>query len=277
MYLNLTQGHLFVNCPCDPYNEMLKIRNYQLDTFKFPGGELQVQLELTDDKIKSEAHYIEALLKSSDDVMELLLSVDALRRMAPKPIELKIWYLPYARQDRVCNPGEALSIRVFCELINSLNLKKVTILDPHSDVAGAILNNVTIVPQQELLLEIEEIKKLLTDNTLLIAPDAGAEKKVGMLSKSLQVPYITASKIRDTKTGKIIRTEVNGDAEGKNFLVVDDICDGGRTFIELAKVLKEKGANELYLYVTHGIFSKGTEVILQHYNQVFTPYNWEKI
>ncbi|MEI8631794.1 phosphoribosyltransferase family protein [Vibrio sp. PP-XX7] len=81
---------------------------------------------------------------------------------------------------------------------------------------------------------------------------------------------IQAQKLRNLKTGEIIKTEVLGDVKGKKVLIADDICDGGRTFVELAKVLKSEGATEISLFVTHGIFSKGFEVFAGLIDVIYT-------
>ena len=107
--------------------------------FKFSGGECHVKIS---DLEITERTNILANLNNSDDVMSLLLIVDAVRRINPSTqVLLTIPYFPYARQDRVCNEGEALSVKVMADLINSLNCAGVTIYDPHSDVTPALLNN----------------------------------------------------------------------------------------------------------------------------------------
>jgi ribose-phosphate pyrophosphokinase len=114
----------------------------------------------------------------------------------------------------------------------------------------------------------------------LVAPDAGARKRVQTLAKQLGgLPVVFAEKVRDTRTGEIVATSIVGELPNRNLLVVDDICDGGRTFIELAAALKDKQAAQgldkpLFLYVTHGIFSKGLDVLTPLYKQVFTPNDW---
>ena len=111
--------------------------------FNFSGGEVQVTVK----KMTSDVVYITANLRSSDDVMALLMATDALRRQGATRIHLTMPYVPYARQDRVMNPGEALGIKVFCDLINAQNYSSVNILDPHSDVTPALLNNVLVIEQ----------------------------------------------------------------------------------------------------------------------------------
>lgn len=254
---------------------MIKINNTEIKHFIFPGGECQVAL---DDIIITAVTQIEAFLDNTDEIMKLLLTVDAIRRInGETKIHLTLPYLPYARQDRVCNKGEALSIKVMADLINTLEAEQVHVFDPHSEVASALINNVVITQQDEIALQLRDV--IYEEGLVLISPDAGAEKKIYRLAKNLHqadIPadVITASKKRDTKTGYITETNLHGDVTGRNVIIIDDICDGGRTFIELAKTLKKEGAEEIYLYVTHGIFSKGLEALTPYFKHIFCYYTF---
>ncbi|MBI3134556.1 MAG: ribose-phosphate pyrophosphokinase [Bacteroidetes bacterium] len=221
---------------------------------KFAGGECHLKFLtpfIVTDKIK-----INTRLNSSDDLMNLCLAVDALRNMGVNYIEAFIPYIPYARQDRVMVPGEPLSIKVFAKLINSLSLNKVTVFDAHSDVSVALIDNCRNIANYEMVKHFLQILKL-KDYTL-VSPDLGAYKKIDKLAA--QIGYkgniATGLKIRDLSTGQIIKSDVNtGDLKNRPCIVIDDICDGGRTFIELAAALKEKNAGDLYFIASHGIFS----------------------
>lgn len=239
----------------------------------FPGGEVNVAVELD---LPAEALRIQAHLPDAESVMTLLLVTDALRRGYPgTPLRLSMPYVPYARQDRVANAGEALSARVFCDLINAQNYAQVEIQDPHSDVVTALLNRVVIA---DPLPSLRRAQAAL-GRVALVAPDAGARKRVMYLARALELEVVFAEKVRNTQTGKITGTQVVGDLPDCPLLVVDDICDGGRTFTELASALRTRQAGQrqdhpLYLYVTHGIFSKGLGPLLEHYQTVFTRNNW---
>jgi ribose-phosphate pyrophosphokinase len=228
--------------------------NEQVEIKKFAGGECHVRFLAAfteSDKIR-----VNTRLNTSDDVLNLCLAVDALRRMGVGCIEAFIPYVPYARQDRVMVSGEPLSIKVFAAILNNLNLDKVIIFDAHSDVAPALINNCEGVSNFDMVKHfLAELR--LTDFTL-VSPDLGAYKKVNKLADKIgyQGQIATGIKIRDLATGQIIKTDVNADdLKGKACVVVDDICDGGRTFIELAAALKAKNAGHLYFIVSHGIFS----------------------
>ena len=246
---------------------MIYVDNIKVKSFKFPGGELQVIIP----PLNRDRGYMKvtAVLKSSDDILELLLTMDALRRTCGPLIKysLEIPYFPYARQDRVCNGGEALSLKVMADLINSLGCCHVTVTDPHSDVLVALLHN-CLVTHQHTLIPTE------LDLDVIVSPDAGATKKAEKAARTLGLGIVYGRKERDTKTGEIKSTRLDGEVLGLNCLIVDDICDGGRTFIELAKVLKDKGSDNLYLYITHGIFSKGIEPLKPYFKKIYCYHTW---
>jgi len=248
----------------------------------FPGGEVHIRL-----KNGVERHVgpftITAYLHSSNDLMKLLLITDALKiKYGNAPIHLVLPYVPYGRQDRVCNPGESLSLRVFANIINSQDYQSVEIWDPHSDVTYALINRVNVVHQCAFVLK--TVNRLLTSlssqqhKLLLCAPDQGALKKAQISSKLVGLPLINAEKIRDPKTTQITDIKLNVDSSYTpecDILIIDDICDGGRTFIELAKKLKQKFDGNIYLYVTHGIFSKDLDVVLEAgIKHIYTANLW---
>lgn len=236
---------------------------------QFPGGEEHVRLDVGYFLEANAAVAIRADVRSSADLVRLLLVTDALRRVGANNITLEIPYLPYARQDRVCNHGEALSLRVICDLINAQNYVQVHVWDVHSDVAMALINRVQNIGPEEFL---DEVGPDLIDweKTILVAPDAGALKKMYQVSQALHRPFIRADKTRDPTSGQITGTVVHGQHAGKaDFLIVDDICDGGRTFIELAVELRKLTNGRVMLYVTHGIFSRGTAVFDGLIDRVF--------
>ena len=249
------------------------------DAFTFSGGEEHIRIN---DKQIEDVTSIKIIIKlmSSAKVMQLCMVVDAVRRLygSRVSIELEAAYFPYARQDRVCVKGEALGASVMANIINSLNFDSVTVWDAHSDVTPALINNVTIVDQTTLISHNQTLVKAISSGDLtLVSPDAGAMKKTLSMAKAFQAkcPPVIAEKVRDVVTGNIIKTQVSGDIENKDLIIVDDICDGGRTFIELAKVLKAQGANSVALYVTHGIFSKGLSVFEGLIDQIYTTDSFD--
>lgn len=229
--------------------------------FVFPGGEVSVKLNTWDYSYlytKSPTQTIIANIHNSDDVMKLEMLKDALERFDNTPINLFIPYIPYARQDRVCDTGESFSIKVFANIINSLKFNKVTIADPHSNVCEAVLDNVKVITQFDIVNDWLD----LTNRAIsckLISPDAGSNKKTSDIAKYLNHrDFVRADKLRDLSTGQIKETIVYcDDFKGQDIIIFDDICDGGRTYIELAKVCKQRNCGKILLYTTHGIYSNG--------------------
>lgn len=244
--------------------------NLEYKSFIFPGGEIGVKLEIPPVAFSSKTGFfapsdhqtIIARIQESEDLIRLAMIKDALEKIDRTPINLFLPYLPYARQDRVCDTGESFSLKVFCNLINNLNFNQVIICDPHSEVSPALLNNVMVISQLDIINKYLAFINVAKQSTL-ISPDAGANKKISLLAGYLEhKEFVRADKLRDLSNGKIKETIVySDDLKGRNCLIVDDICDGGRTFIELAKVLKSKNAGKIILYITHAIFSQGVKTL----------------
>lgn len=253
-----------------------------VQVFTFSGGEVHVKLDMAAFSllnfigVKVQIHQE---IRTSDDFMAVVMAKDALDeifRFYPNtPIELYSLYVPYARQDRYCEQGEAFGVRTFARLLNSLNFSRVVIADPHSEVTPAVINNLQIMPQHEIAFYMLGWK-LRMDNFELVSPDGGALKKIFKLGTQMNLKVHCADKIRDTATGDIIRTDISvQDFGGANLMIVDDICDGGRTFIELAKVLRDRNAGRIELFVTHGIFSKGVDVFEGYVDCIHSFNVWE--
>lgn len=239
--------------------------------FKFSGGEVHIKIgQITiKENTKENQLIIHARLNSSDEIMLLLMAVDSLKRLGIEHISLFAPYLPYARQDRVMVKGEPLSIKVMADLINGCGFKSVFIYDVHSEVSTALLNNCINYSNEKLARNVLGDKK----DYLLISPDAGAAKKVFTLASGIGYTdkIVICGKVRDLTNGKIIKTLVDTeDLEGKDCYIVDDICDGGATFIEIAKELKLRNCGKIFLIVSHGIFSKGEEELKNHLDHIYT-------
>ena len=215
--------------------------------FIFKSGENHIQL-LND----YSGHQLDLFFQYSGDqsLFKLAMIVDALKRQGYVDLSLVIPYFPGARQDRVCNSGEALSVKVYADFINNMGFRKVSVFDPHSDVVAAVVNNCRVVKNHAFVAKAIEKHP---SNYVLVSPDAGANKKIFDLAKHLGGPrVIRADKIRNVVDGAIIGTEVYADdLTGETCYIVDDICSGGRTFVELAKKLKEKNAAKIILIVSH--------------------------
>lgn len=229
--------------------------------FKFPAGEVGVNIK----EIKSELNWV---FTGSDSIMALLLTANAYKEFkAPLPA-LNIGYFPYSRQDRACNFGDSFSLKVMCDLINNCGFPIIRVLEPHSQVLPALLNNCEII---EMTTYAQELAK----GKMIISPDAGAEKRASKIAKYGD-GLIQCLKQRDLKTGDILATKICADIseiESKDLLIVDDICDGGATFVKLAQQLRPFNPKSITLLVAHGLFTKGLGVFKDLIDEVYCIEN----
>ena len=239
--------------------------------FTFSGGEPHIKINPDFDTTQKVT--LTHRLNSFNDLGLLCITVDALRRMDVKNIDLFIPYFPAARQDRVMIKGEPLSVKVYADIINGMQFDKVFVFDAHSEVTPALVNNCEVIPNHTF---IETVVKAIGNEVKLISPDGGALKKIYKVSEFLGgVEVVECSKSRDVKTGRLSGFKVyNDDLQGADCLIVDDICDGGGTFVGLAEELKNKNAGKLYLAVSHGIFNKGFAV-LDCFEKIFTTNSFK--
>jgi len=254
---------LYLDSDFKPFSE----KSIDYKKFTFSGGEPHIVIN--EDLSEVDEINISHRIRSFNDMGLLLLAINALRNMGVEKINLLLPYFPAARQDRIMRQGEALSVKVYADLINSLNLNSISIFDPHSDVSPALLNNCKVIDNHQF---IKTVLQELKEDTLLISPDAGAFKKIDKLATYLHKDEIVAcSKSRNPKTGKLSGFKVYADdLKGKDCLIVDDICDGGGTFLGLAKELKAKNAGKLYLAISHGICSKGFDNLSKEFEKIYT-------
>lgn len=243
------------------------------ESFTFNGGEPHIRI------LESEiSDYVKVThrINSFNDLGLLCIAIDALRRMQVKTIDVFIPYFPAARQDRIMVEGESLTVKVYANIINQLALNSIQIFDPHSSVAPALLDRCEVLDQSKF---IKQILKDIPEELFFVSPDAGALKKVSTLAKKFKMyDVIECSKKRDLASGNITGFKVHGEnLQGKSCLIIDDICDGGRTFTSVAKELKEKGAGAVYLAVSHGIFSRGYDLLSEHIDKIYTTDSIKEI
>ena len=224
---------------------------------------------------------IHSRLNSFNDLELIICANKALKEYGVKEIHLYVPYFLGARSDRKFNSGGFNYVKeVISPIINLQRFSSVTVFDPHSDVLEACLDNYKRLENTPLVQwSISNLYGSSKYNNImkfsLVSPDAGALKKVFRVAEDINYTndIIIASKHRDLKTGKITHTDVPGlDNDPNNdFIIIDDICDGGRTFIEIAKVIKDKKPDsKIYLIVSHGIFSAGLLELSKWFNCIFT-------
>lgn len=243
-------------------------RTHNVTYFTFAGGEVQTKVEGWDDsdeEANRKAYVVTAHISNSEDLMAVMQVSHKLKVAWPHADTVLIMpYVPYAQQDRMCEVDETLACKVFAQMINSLGYSQVVIVDSHSDVMPALIDNCTNISRTTIITGSGLANTLRNTACILVSPDAGALKTTYKLAKEFGVQrVIRADKLRDTATGAITETVVYcEDLNGAHCVITDDIAAGGRTFIELAKALKAKGAGLITLYVTHGIFSNGVQPLL---------------
>ena len=180
-----------------------------------------------------------------------LFTLICLRKHYIGAAHLILPYVPHARMDRVKNSEDVFTLKYFCEVINSLDFQKVKVLDVHSNVSLALLNNIEQLPvEPHITAALTKVDEDCGDTPVFYFPDEGAMKRY---SEHAPGPYAFGIKKRDWETGQIQGIQIqNKEAiKGQNILIIDDICSKGGTFYHSAKALKEAGAANIYLYVTH--------------------------
>ena len=180
---------------------------------------------------------------------ELFAVICLRKKYSDKEAILHLPYLPHARMDRVKNDEDVFTLKYFCEVINSLNFKKVCVLDAHSNVGLALLDRVIQMPVEKHISSAIEVHD--NGNLALFYPDEGSVKRYADMFP--KIPFAFGMKKRDWVSGTILSLEIM-QAEnivGKDVLIIDDICSRGGTFYHAAKALKEAGAKSVSLYVTH--------------------------
>ena len=251
----------------------------------FPDG--QQTVDLTDTiKQYNDPIYLKSRLNSFKDLELIICATQAIRNQIPnKEIKLYVPYFLGSRSDRKFQDGGVNYLKqVICPIINSQNYSSVTVMDPHSDVLEACLNNYEKENNFKLVkfaLSNIDNKDGAQDRICLVSPDAGAYKKIFDVAKFYDISnIITATKVRDMKTGNILHTEIPvlDQHNDLTYVIVDDICDGGRTFVELAKVIKAgRPTAKVYLVVTHGIFSAGFKVLNEYLDGVYCTNSYRDV
>jgi ribose-phosphate pyrophosphokinase len=177
---------------------------------------------------------------------------------------------------------------VIAPILNLQNFSRVTVFDPHSDVLEACINNFDKITNHQLVgWALRKISPTTSFKDIcLISPDAGAYKKIFDVAQEFGIKQVvTATKVRDMATGKILHTEVSNlpvriepDGEPFKYVIIDDICDGGRTFIEIAKAISEQQESaKLYTIVSHGIFSSGYSSLYNYFEHIYTTNSVKNI
>ena len=221
----------------------------------FSDGEIYVEIH---ENIRGNSIFIIQSISSpaNDNLMELLLCIDALKRSSAKNITAVIPYFGYARQDRKVVPRTSISAKMVSNLITKAGADRVVTLDLHSgQIQGFFdipVDNLFATP----IFARHIRKKIKTNNLICVAPDVGGTARARALGKMLNIGLAIVDKRRPAP-GKSQVMNVIGDVNNKTCIIVDDIIDSGGTIVNAAKILKEKGAKDVHVYVSHGVLSGG--------------------
>lgn len=230
---------------------MIYINGEEVKINKFPNNE--TYFDIKDINVqKCDDVEIKLKYRSDEDLVHLMMIKDYFDEIN-KRCNLFMPYIPYSRMDRT-EGKRVFTLKTICRMINSMNFERVIVHEPHSDVSIALLDRVEVIDITLILAKavLDEVKANYSDSIYLVFPDAGAEKRY---SKDLKWKNkLTAVKERDFETGRIENLKLIGAEDickGFTAIIVDDLCSKGGTFMLTAKELKEAGANEIYLVVTH--------------------------
>lgn len=228
---------------------MIKIDGEVVNLGNFPDGTALIKYSPKPHQQMGERAKLSWYYEDDSEFLALAYLVKHLRSHGINDIYLYMPYIPNARQDRVKSSEDVFTLKYFAELLNSLNFTRIEVLDPHSNVSAALINNVFVYTPASYILRV--IDALSGSNILVFYPDAGAMSRY---SRMIERPYAYGLKNRDWENGKIVDLDIvdNGfSIRHHDILIIDDICSRGGTFLRAAKTLKEHGANDIYLYVSH--------------------------
>lgn len=249
---------------------IIKFPSYDYTCIRYPAGELQVRIDSNIIRKIHEAETIEidARVVTAHALIELILLSDAIRGIRPGvELNLNIPYLPYARADRRFMDGDCFGLETFGRLLRVGNFDKINTLDVHNPNpaythVSSFLRNYPAMPFIQRAAE--DFKP-----DAILFPDAGAEKRY----KDTGYSSIFATKVRDSATGRLSSFTVPDVSRYGRILIVDDICDGGRTFLGITGVIPP--GPTFGLYVTHGIFSQGLRELGHVFGSIYTTNSFK--
>ena len=220
---------------------------------KFADGEIYIEIN---EKIRGNSIFIIQSVSSpaNDNLMELLLCIDALKRSSAKNITAVIPYFGYARQDRKVVPRTSISAKLVSNLITNAGADRVVTVDLHAGQIQGFFD----IPVDNLFatpIFAKHIKrKIKSNNIICVAPDVGGVERARALGKKLDVGLAIVDKRRPSP-GKSQVMNVIGNVKNKICILTDDIIDSGGTIVNAADALLKRGAKEVHVYATHGVFS----------------------
>jgi ribose-phosphate pyrophosphokinase len=237
---------------------MITVNGYKIEPTRFPDGTTQVW-RLPEEILKADHVLVDWRFEHEAEFFTLM-QLRAL--LHEKKMSLHVPYLPFARQDKDVSNTATFALHPFGDMINWLRCEEVTAVDVHNeDTTHLLITNFRNIPVE--MIHDDLIRVVKPD--LIVFPDAGAVTRYAYLRKH---PYIVFEKDRDQATGEIrghVLTKAGNPeliAHSKKLLIIDDLCDGGATFLSVAKAVNAKFKDmQFHLFVTHGLFSKGRKLL----------------
>ncbi len=217
----------------------------------FSDGEFSVSYE---ESIRGQYVYlIQSTFPNSDNLMELLLMIDAAKRASAYKVIAVIPYFGWARQDRKDKPRVSIGAKLIADMLSVAGVDRVITMDLHADQIQGFFN----VPVDHLYgstIFVPYVKSLQLENLVIASPDVGGSKRAGSYSKHLGVPMVLCHKTRE-KANVIGKMTIIGEVEGKDVIIVDDMVDTAGTLCMAANLMIKNGANSVRAIVTHGVMS----------------------
>jgi len=234
-------------------SKQLKLKLINTNIKRFADGEIYIEIN---ENIRGNSVFVIQSTSSpvNDNIMELLLCIDALRRSSAKNITAVIPYFGYARQDRKVAPRTSISAKVVSNLITNAGASRIVTVDLHAgQIQGFFdipVDNLFTTP----LFARNIKKKFKTKNLICVSPDVGGVQRTRGLATKLKIDLAIIDK-RRPEAGKSEVMNIIGDVKEKNCIIVDDIIDSGGTIVNAAEALKKAGATDVYVFVTHAVLS----------------------
>ncbi|RME91605.1 MAG: ribose-phosphate pyrophosphokinase [Candidatus Hydrogenedentota bacterium] len=230
----------------------LEIELGKVELKKFSDGELSVKIA---ENVRGDDVFVvqPTGYPANDNIMQLLLMIDALKRASARRITAVIPYYGYGRQDRKVEPRVPISAKVVASLIENIGAHRVLSMDLHADQIQGFFD----IPVDHLFaapVMIEYFRKKKLDNLVIVSPDSGGAERARFFAKQLHAGLAIIDK-RRPKANVSEVMHIVGDVKGKNCIVVDDMIDTAGTICKAARALKENGANSIYIAATHGVLS----------------------
>lgn len=233
--------------------DILEIKNEEIKTQRFADGELLVSPQIS--VRGQDVTLIQSIsCPVNENLMELLIGIDSLKRSSAKSINVVIPYMGYSRQDRKTNPREPISFKLVANMLQVAGATRILTFDIHSDQTQGFFDIPFDSLKASLFLLHAFIKKTKICDFVVVSPDYGGVKRAKEISQAFDLPLAIVDKRRPAPN-EVEVSNLLGDVTNKVCLIFDDMIDTGGTMIASSKLLKEKNAKEVYILATHALFN----------------------